>query len=472
MSELPHDFARRLREAVGAERVLTDAPSLAAYAWDNTGFPYRPRAVVLAESQGHVEAVLALCHAHGVAVTPRGAGTGNVGGCLPVAGGVVLSTQRLNRILEINPADRLAVVEPGVVNADLQAALAEHGLFWPPDPSSARSCTVGGNVAMCAAGPGAVRWGVTRDWVLGLTAVLPGGEVIRTGGRTTKRAVGYDLTRLLVGSEGTLAVVTRAILKLAPLPEARRLLRAVFASVADATRAVSHLMAHGEPPSAMEFLDPASLDLLRRTGAASVPEGGRAMLLLEVAGAGVEIDRLAREMSERVACFLPLELAGDDGPGGASAVWSARAALSPALKKLAPRRVNEDVVVPVSRLPDLIAGLEEIAQEFAVTIVNFGHAGNGNIHVNLLLDPQEPAWKEKLEPVLGRVFQLVLDLDGALSGEHGVGIQKRPYLAWEMDETTIDLQRRIKTLFDPKGVLNPGKLFPFQGSGSRDQVSG
>ena len=455
------DFLQRLAGLLPAEQILTNPAQLEAYAWDNTGIRALPEVVVLAANQGQVMAVLQLCNEVGVPIIARGAGTGNVGGALAVQGGVLLSLQRMNKIVEIAPADRLVVVEPGVVNADLQQALLPHGLFWPPDPSSARSCTIGGNIAMCSAGPGAVRFGVTRDWVLGLTAVMADGSIIKTGGRTSKGVVGYDLTRLLVGSEGTLAIVTQATLKVAPWPKIRMLSRAVFHSVAAAAQAVSAIMAGGLPPAAIEFLDGASLELLRKQGLIAIPEQGKAMLLLEMAGdSDAEVAQQAQFLSSTITGFAPLEHTPAVAGAESAQVWAARHALSPILKKLAPKRVNEDVVVPVSRLAELILGVEAIAAELDIPIINFGHAGNGNIHVNFLVDPEDPVIMSRVKPALDRLFRLVLDLDGSLSGEHGVGSQKRDYIDWELGEESLLLQQRIKAVFDPKGIMNPGKLFP------------
>ena len=462
-ADMPEHFSvtrKRLAAKIGAERLLSSLAARESYAWDNTGLRHRPWAVVLAETEHHVTETLRVCHEADVAVVPRGAGTGNVGGALAVQGGIVLSLQRMNRIVEVSVEDRLAVVEPGVVNADLQRHLRPHGLFWPPDPSSARSCSLGGNLAMCAAGPSAVRFGVTRDWVLGLQAILADGTPLRCGGRTTKGVVGYDMTRLLIGSEGTLAVITQATLKLAPLPEARCLVRATFRSVAEATQGVCALMAEGEAPSAIEFLDASALDLLRQTTTMALPEAGRAMLLLELSGRAFAIDRLAAEVVARLKRFDPLDLAYSHQASDAADLWAARYALSPALKKLAPKRINEDVVVPVSQLPSLMEGLAGIARETGLSIVSFGHAGNGNIHVNLLVDPNDPIVMRAVDGALAQIFRLVVALGGALSGEHGVGIQKRAFVPWELDEASLTLQKGLKRLFDPKGILNPGKIFP------------
>ncbi|MBF0108225.1 MAG: FAD-binding protein [Magnetococcales bacterium] len=457
---IPEPVRRGLEELLGDDRFFTATAAREAYAWDNTGYRHLPDAVALARSEEEVRAILRLCLEYRVGVTPRGAGTGNVGGALPVQGGLVLSTQQMNRIIEISTDDRYVVVESGVVNGDLQKRLESLGLFWPPDPSSARSCTIGGNIAMCSAGPGAVRWGVTRDWVLGLDAVLMDGTKIRTGGRTTKGVVGLDLTRLLVGSEGTLGVVTRAILKLAPIPEERLLSRLSFSSVEAAAVAVNRLLSGRQVPSAIEFLDHSALDLLRRETALTLHPEARAMLLLEVAGAAAGLRQQVAEMLREIETLHPLECTTPVTGEAAAAVWAARSALSPILKKLAPKRINEDVVVPVSRLPSLMAGLAGISAESGIPIVNFGHAGNGNIHVNLLVDPADRAVMDRVCGVLDRVFRLVLDLDGSLSGEHGVGIQKQAYIAWELDEGSLRLQREIKRIFDPSGLLNPGKVWP------------
>jgi D-lactate dehydrogenase (quinone) len=450
----------RLAGVLDPSQLLTGSAQLEAYAWDNTGIRALPEYVVLAENGEQVAAVLRLCNEMRIPVVPRGAGTGNVGGALAFGGGLVLSTQRMKKIVEISGDDRLAVVEPGVINGDLQKALEGHGLFWPPDPSSSRSCTIGGNLAMCSAGPGAVRYGVTRDWVLGLTAVLADGSTIKTGGRVSKGVVGYDMTRLLIGSEGTLAVVTQATLKLAPRPDARLLSRAVFSSVEAASKAVSSLMATGSPPSAIEFLDGASLNLLRQEGVVSVPEQGCAMLLLEVSGGHDEVNLRAESVNRCIAAFSPLEQTAAMGFEAAEQVWAARHALSPILKKLAPKRVNEDVVVPVSKLAELISGIEGIAKDLELPIINFGHAGNGNIHVNLLVDPEDPVIMGKVKPALDRLFALVLKLGGSLSGEHGVGSQKRDYIELEIGRDSLLLQQKIKAVFDSNGIMNPGKIFP------------
>ncbi|NGZ07674.1 MAG: FAD-binding protein [Magnetococcales bacterium] len=418
-----------------------------------------PQAVALPSTRAQVADVVRLCHQASIPVVPRGAGTGCVGGSLAVQGGIILSLQRLNRMLTIAPADRLAVVEPGVVNADLQARLAQHGLFWPPDPSSARSCTIGGNLAMCSAGPNALRYGATRQWVLGLTVILADGSTMRVGGKTTKGVVGYDLTQLLIGSEGTLAIVVEATLKLAPLAQARRTLRASYRTMEQAALAVAEVMSQGDPPLALEFLDPAAVTLVRSQHPDICHPDGQALLLAEVEGSADEIEHQAKNLAERLSRLDPVEVVIATSAEASKKIWAARYALSPTLTRMAPKRINEDVVVPVSALATLITGVTAISQETGVQIVSFGHAGNGNIHVNLLTDPTNPAQKPKITRALEQLFALVLELGGTLSGEHGVGITKRDFIHWELDPCALTIQRQIKQIFDPKGILNPGKIF-------------
>ncbi|MGN6512833.1 MAG: FAD-binding oxidoreductase [Lysobacteraceae bacterium] len=436
----------------------TDAAAREAHASDDSRRHALPDAVALPVTREQVVAIVRACRAHRVAIVARGAGTGTTGAAVPLAGGVVVSFARMDRILEVRAADRCVVVEPGVRNADLQQALAPHGLFWPPDPSSADSCTVGGNLATNAGGPRAVKYGATRDNVLGLVAVTGAGELVRCGGAYTKNASGYDLARLIVGSEGTLALVVEATLKLAPRPRAQAGLRVFYRDAASAAAAVSRLMAQPVVPAMLEFMDRASIALLRANGS-DVPEAG-AMLLVEADG---EADALPDALAALGAAadgdgLLDMDVAQDGA--ARDRLWAARRALSPALRTLAPGKINEDVVVPVSRIPDLVAGVEALSREHALPIVVFGHAGNGNLHVNLMYHPDDGDEAARARAALPRVFALALSLDGALSGEHGIGVSKRAFMADAHDPATLALMRGVKRAFDPDGLLNPGKLLP------------
>ncbi|HEY0179058.1 MAG TPA: FAD-linked oxidase C-terminal domain-containing protein, partial [Dokdonella sp.] len=387
----------------------------------------------------------------------RGRGTNTTGASVPIEGGVVASFERMNRVLRISREDRLGVVEPGVLNAELQSALAPLGLFWPPDPTSAPYCTVAGNVACNAGGPRAVKYGATRENVLALRAVAGSGEEFRCGTPTTKGATGYDLTRLLIGSEGTLAIVTEATLKLTPLPAAKRTLRATYADVAAAADAVARIMAQPVAPCALEFLDDECLRLAHAHGGDAVPLAG-AMLVVEVDGEAATLDAAVDALARAARGPGLAELAVAHDERDVAALWSARKALSPALRTLSPNKINEDVVVPVSRVPELVAAARAIAARYAFPVVCFGHAGNGNLHVNLL--PRDADELARAPAALDALFDAVVRLDGTLSGEHGIGLAKRAFMPRALDANALALMRRIKREFDPDGILNPGKLLP------------
>ena len=436
----------------------TDITSREAHGNDNSWRHALPDAVAFPQDRGQVLALVRACRKHRVPLVARGSGTGTTGAAVPTAGGVVVSFAHMNHIIAIRPEDRCVVVEPGVLNGDLQRALASHGLFWPPDPSSADQCSVGGNLATNAGGPRAVKYGTARDNVLGLVAVTGAGELIQCGGPFTKDSTGYDLTHLITGSEGTLALIVEATLKLAPCPVAQAGLRAFYADTASAAAAVSRLMRQPVTPAMLEFMDRRSLALLRHNGS-DVPEAG-AMLLIEAEG---DHDTLPQVLATLGAAaegegLLALDVATDGI--ARDRLWAARRALSPALRTIAAGKINEDVVVPVSRIPDLVAGVESLADEFSLTIVVFGHAGNGNLHVNLLYDPQDADESTRAHSALPRVFALTLSLGGTLSGEHGIGLAKRDFMADAFSPATLSAMRAIKQALDPDGILNPGKVLP------------
>jgi D-lactate dehydrogenase len=372
----------------------------------------------------------------------------------------VLTLERMNRILEIDVDNRLARVEPGVTNEALQKALAQHGFFWPPDPTSAAYCSVGGNLAYNSAGPRAVKYGTPRENTLGLRAITGLGEEIRTGVMTTKGVVGYDLTRLLIGSEGTLAIITEATLKLTPLPEARRTLQAIYSDLHAATRAVSRIMAQPVTPCALEFMDGSAIQLIRAFADPGLPPGANALLMIEVDGPAEGLDHAVAALTEAANLEGLMTLQSADTPEAVQQLWKTRKSLSPALRNAAPKKINEDVVVPVSRIPTLIEGLEQLSRQHDIAIVNFGHAGNGNIHMNLLFDPAQPGATERATECLDAAFDLVLKLGGTLSGEHGVGLEKRDFIQREIDPVTLRLMRDIQRQFDPNHILNPGKMLP------------
>ena len=455
---LPPALDAALAALLGPDSWLTGEQMRRAHAEDDSRLSAMPDAVALPRDREQVAAIVRACRAHRVPVVARGAGTATTGAAVPFAGGVVVSFARMDRIVEIRPGDRCAVVEPGVLNGDLQQALQPHGLFWPPDPSSADRCTIGGNLACNAGGPRAVKYGATRDNVLGLVAVTGEGGIIRCGGPWTKDATGYDLTHLLVGSEGTLALVVEATLKLAPRPKAQAGLRAFYRDAAAAAAAVARLMAQPQVPAMLEFMDASAIALLRRNGS-DVPDAG-AMLLVEADGDDDTLLPALQALADAAEGdgLVALDVAADGS--ARDRLWAARRALSPALRTIAPGKINEDVVVPVSRIPDLVEGVEALSAEASLPIVVFGHAGNGNLHVNIMYRPDDASETARAQAALPRLFALVLSLGGTLSGEHGIGVAKRDWMERAFDAPTLAAMRAIKAALDPDGILNPGKVLP------------
>jgi D-lactate dehydrogenase len=457
---LAKEFLTRLARIVGDNDLRTDPADCWPYSYDNSRRQALPQAVAWAASHDEVRDAARLCNEFNVPLVARGLGSSTTGSAVPVAGGLVLALERMNRIINLDPANRALTCEAGATNAAVQTAAGAAGFFWPPDPTSSAYSTVGGNLACGAGGPHAVKYGTTRDNVLALRAVTGAGQELRTGVYTTKGSMGYDFTRLLISSEGTLAVITEATLKLTPRPEAVRTLRAVYADMTAAAAAVSRIMAQPVTPCVLEFIDHASIEMIRGYADSDLPRDAGALLLIEVDGMASQLDSAvaAVEAAARGEGCVELRAARDTHE--AQALWTSRKALSPALRKIAPQKINEDVVVPVSRMADFIGRLGELSKHYGIQIVNFGHAGNGNIHVNLLVDPDNKEQMKNAEPCLNEVFQTVLAMHGTLSGEHGVGLAKLPYMSMEFDAATLELMRRVKQQFDPKGILNPGKLLP------------
>jgi glycolate oxidase len=446
---------------VGREHVITATDVLAEYGSDGTKLTYPPDAAVFPGTEQEVARILTLASESRFPVVPRGAGSGMSGGALPVQGGVVLSMNRFDRILAIDADNMIARVQPGVITSRLQEAVEALDLFYPPDPASAKISTIGGNVAECAGGLRAVKYGVTRDYVLGLTVVLPTGEVIHTGVETVKGVAGYDLTRLIVGSEGTLAVITGIVLRLVPKPRARRTMLAFFASVSSAVHAVSEIIRNKVVPSILEFMDRQSLNCVREEMELSIPAGADAMLLIEVDGDDIlverDADRIASLCGQQGA--MAFEAASD--PADADRLWEARRNVSPSLYRLRPHKISEDIVVPRNRMPALVEHLGLLSRKFGLPIPAFGHAGDGNIHVNIMLDKGVSQELQNAQAAVKELFEKVIQLGGTITGEHGVGITKAPYLEMEISRPGLELMARIKKAFDPKGILNPGKIFHY-----------
>ena len=454
------DCLEQLERIVGKPHFSAHREDLVCYGYDATATLHVPDAVVFPASAQEVSQIMELAVSYRTPVIPRGGGSGMTGGALAVNGGIVVVFTRMNRILEIDQENLIARVQPGVVTADFQDHVKRQGLFYPPDPSSASFSTMGGNLAECAGGPKAVKYGVTRDFVLGLEAVLPTGEIVKTGVRTAKGVVGYDLTRLIVGSEGTLALITEATVKLLPLPESVMTLTAAFASMNTAARAVSQIIRSHVVPRTIEFMDHASIRLAEEYLHVGLPVDVGALLIMEVDGKRKEIKGLARSLEDMSRRLGAVSVAVAETEEQARRLWQARKAISPALFKLAPHKINEDIVVPRSRVPDLVAKIDDLRRQTGLSMVAFGHAGDGNIHFNIMLDKSDQTALEKANRAVDTLFDYTLALGGTISGEHGVGITKAPYLHKEVSGAAMSLMHRIKQAFDPLGLLNPGKIFP------------
>lgn len=458
--QLKKQIVNKLVSIFGSANTLTSAPDCIAYSYDNSKLQAMPQAVVFATETPQIVALVKLCNQENMALIARGSGTGTTGATVPTHHGIVLSFEKMNKIISIDRENRLARVQPGVRNQDLQDALAEQGFFWPPDPTSAAICTIGGNLAYNSAGPRAVKYGTPRENTLGLKAVTGTGTEITTGTNTTKGVVGYDLTRLLIGSEGTLAIITEATLKLTPLQPEKRTIKAIYDDIHGAAQAVADIMAQPIMPCALEFMDKAAIDVVKDNKDLNLPDGAGAILMIEVDGQPDSIQQSTDSIQQVANNSHCLESLVASTAEQIKNLWQVRKSLSPALRNIAPKKINEDVVVPVSHIPELIKGLELIANRFGIKIVNFGHAGNGNIHVNLMYDPQDPAQQQAAEPCLAAVFDLVLKLDGTLSGEHGVGLVKKDFIHQEIDDPTLQIMQKIRQQFDPANILNPGKTLP------------
>lgn len=449
-----------LRAGLAAERVLIDAERLEAYGRDESDLGVHPPDVlVLPESTAEVRHAVSVAARHRLPITPIGARSGKSGGALPVARGLAISLERMNRILEIRPEDLTARVQPGVITGVFQAEVEKHGLFYPPDPNSLDMCFLGGNVAENAGGPRALKYGVTRDYVLGLEVVLPTGEVLRLGRQTIKGVAGYDLTALFVGSEGTLGVVTELTLKLLPRPRHVATALVVFRSVQDAARAISRVLAAGVIPRVLELLDDVALQACARTAPYKFPPDAGAAVLVETDGNDEE--QVFAEIV-RVAELVQADASGEvivaQNEAQRRDIWETRKLLSVNLRALHPLKLSEDIAVPRSRIPDMVRVTREIGARCGLVVATYGHAGDGNLHANVLFDREEE--RPGAERAVGEILRAAVDMGGTITGEHGVGLAKRDFLVYEQGEALVALQRRLKAVFDPLGIMNPGKIFP------------
>jgi glycolate oxidase len=454
----------RLRSIVGNDFVFTQQEVLSDNSHDYTeDLRFHPEVVVKPRTPQEVSAVLRLCNEEMIPVTPRGAGTGLSGGALPVFGGVILSMERFNEILSIDERNLQAVAEPGVINQVFQDAVAEKGLFYPPDPASRGSCFLGGNLAECAGGPKAVKYGVTKDYVLNCEVVLPNGDIIWTGANVLKNSTGYNLTQLIVGSEGTLGVITKIVFRLLPLPTENLLMLVPFRSAEKACEAVSAIFRSGVTPSALEFMERDCIEFVMRFVDVKVPlkEGVQAQLFIEVDGNDKEVlFRDCEKISQVLEQFECDEILFAESSQQKADLWRARRSAGEAVKSHSIYK-EEDTVVPRAELPKLLKGVKEIGSKYGFRSVCYGHAGDGNLHVNIIKeDISDEDWNTKVPLGIREIFRLCVSLGGTISGEHGIGYVQKQYMDIAFDPVQLSLMKGIKDLFDPNGVLNPGKMFP------------
>ncbi|HEX6322358.1 MAG TPA: FAD-linked oxidase C-terminal domain-containing protein [Vicinamibacterales bacterium] len=456
------DVLKTLTAIVGDAHVRLDEETRLAYGTDALKRGAAADVVVFPSGPEEISAIAKLCHDRRVPMVPRGAGTGYTGGAVPVHGGVVIALDRLNRILDIDEENLLVVTESNVITGDIQDAVEKVGLFYPPDPASLRQSVIGGNVAECAGGPRAFKYGTTKQYVLGLEAVLPTGEIINPGGKVVKNVVGYDLTHLLVGSEGTLAIITKVILKLIPKPPVQATLRATFRDVQGAVDAVSGLLRARVIPAALELIDGECLEAVAKylNVRSLAPEGTGALLLIEVDGLSELVAGEAERVADACKAAGATELLRAASEEDRQELWRVRRELSPSLKVISPVKHNHDVVVPKGRIPQLFELVARLRDEYRLRMPCFGHVGDGNIHVNFMLTPGDEDEARRSAQAERALFEGTVALEGSISGEHGIGFAKAKYMGIELSPDEIALMKRVKLAFDPHGVLNPGKMFP------------
>ncbi len=444
-----------------SKQIIVADESRACYGYDATRQVADPMLVLLPENGKQVEITLKLAAKKNLKIFPRGAASGMSGGSIPSSDGIIISLTRMKRILEIDQENMIATVEPGVVTGELQEEVSRLGLFYPPDPASLAFSTIGGNVAENAGGPRAVKYGVTADYVMGLEAVMINGETIKCGNKCIKSVSGYDLTSLLVGSEGTLAIITKILLKLLPTPKAVRTSLLAFPSMTNAALAINSMFKNQIEPSTIEFLDHHSINAVRDDLPFSLPEAVDTILLVEIDGTAASVLSQSQKLQKLFKNDALLLIEAQNEKERAQ-LWSARRRLSPAIANIAPHKINEDIAVPRAAIPEVIARLEKLSAKIALPIVCFGHAGDGNIHVNVMLDKDDPEQARRGHQAVDEIFTITLGLGGTLSGEHGIGNTKSAYFDKEWDAPTIAAMRAVKRAFDPDNRLNPGKIFPAQ----------
>jgi len=457
--QIDKEIYKKLENIVGKQFISSADIDRVCHSYDATKQRHLPDVVIRPNSAQEISEIMKIANEYRIPVYPRGAASGLTGGAVPLYGGIALDLTLLNKIIEIDEANLMATVEPGVIIADFQNEVEKHGLLYPPDPASNKFATMGGSVAECSGGLRGMKYGVTKDYVTALEVVLPTGDIIHTGSITLKSVTGYDLTKLFVGSEGTLGIFTKIVVKLIPPPERIETIRAYFGSIKDSTDTVSAIIANKIVPRALEFVDEACIKAVSVYTGFNVPNGTKAMLLIELDGPSDSVKKDAERVMQIIKSHNAFEIEKAETEQEKDSLWAIRRSISPALYAISSGKVNEDICVPRSRLTEMLEKIAEIGKKYSFTIANFGHAGDGNIHVNILTEPSVPGELERAEKAVEEIFQSVVQLGGTLSGEHGIGNTKSKYLKYEIGPVEMKLMREIKKLFDPNNILNPGKIF-------------
>ncbi|NHN35036.1 FAD-binding oxidoreductase [Paenibacillus agricola] len=452
-----------IRTIIATGRVFTDESDRFSYAFDASFGTYLPDIVIQTKDVKEIANLVKFANRELIPITPRGQSTSLSGGPLPVKGGIVLDLSVMRDLLEIDEEDLVAIVSPGVLTAEIHKAAEKKGLFYPPDPSSSHVSTIGGNLAENSGGPRGLKYGVTKDYVIGLEVITPQGEIIHTGGRTVKNVTGYDLTKLIVGSEGTLGIITKATLRLIPKPPASTTVMAIFDNLVDAGRAISKVLSSGILPSKMELMDQASILAVENYEPTGLPLDAEALILIELDGHPAAVSDEAMQVSAVCKEIGAREVRVPQTQTEMDEVWRARKLVSPAIARIKPTKISEDITVPRSQIPEMCRRLQEIRQKYQVHLVVFGHAGDGNLHPNIVCDKSDHEEMCRVEQAVTEIFETAVQLGGTLSGEHGIGTMKSPFMEMELGAVGLDMMKRIKQAWDPNHIMNPGKIFPDPG---------
>ncbi|MGG3569411.1 FAD-linked oxidase C-terminal domain-containing protein [Priestia megaterium] len=463
MKTVKFDHIKEIERIVKTGRVLIDESDRFSYSFDGSFGTFLPDVVIQTKSVKELSALVKLANREQIPIYPRGQSTSLSGGPLPVKGGIVLDLSVMNDLLEIHEEDLVAVVSSGILTADIHQAAEQRGLMYPPDPSSSHVSTIGGNLAENSGGPRGLKYGVTKDYVIGLEVITPEGEIIKTGGKTVKNVTGYDLTKLIVGSEGTLGIITKAVLRLIPKPPASATIMAVFNSLVDAGSAISKILSSGILPSKMELMDQASIIAVENYEPLGLPVNAQAIILIELDGHPLALKEEAKQAAKLCHSVGAQEVRIPQNDNEKAEIWKARKLVSPAIVRIKPTKISEDATVPRSKIPQMCQRLQEIRDKYEVHLVVFGHAGDGNLHPNIICDKNDKEEMRRVERAVAEIFTTAVELGGTLSGEHGIGLMKAPFMEMELGATGLDMMKRIKEVWDPNDIMNPGKIFPEPG---------